>query len=168
MNLKTILSTILVILWMVTIFNFSNQKGAGSGNTSQKVTTIIVNIIDIPKKMTEETKQEVIKKLEPYVRKFAHYTLYTIGGFLIINCTYAFKIMEKKSVYLSGIIGILYAVSDELHQLFINGRSGKIEDVIIDTIGIFTGIVIYIFIRKVVEIIKAKSKPSKGGEKVDC
>ena len=33
----------------------------------------------------------------------------------------------------SILIGALYAVSDEIHQLFIVGRSCEIRDVIIDT-----------------------------------
>lgn len=46
----------------------------------------------------------------------------------------------------------LYAVSDEIHQLFVFGRSGNIPDVIIDTLGI---IGFYLFL---------KYKNKRGGE----
>ena len=41
------------------------------------------------------------------------------------------------------IIIILYSCSDEIHQLFIPGRSGEIRDVLIDTLGGFNGSIFY-------------------------
>ncbi len=38
---------------------------------------------------------------------------------------------------------ILYAVSDEVHQLFVPGRGGQLTDVIIDTAGAGAGLGIY-------------------------
>ena len=44
---------------------------------------------------------------------------------------------------------ILYACTDEIHQLFIQGRAGQLKDVLIDTIGSLTGIYIYKVVKKV-------------------
>ena len=63
----------------------------------------------------------------------------------------------------SACIGIIYAITDEIHQLFIVGRSGSIIDVLIDSIGIFTGISIFLFINKIVIYIRNWAK-LKGGE----
>lgn len=46
----------------------------------------------------------------------------------------------KGSIYGSIILGVIYAVSDELHQLFVPGRAGRITDVMIDSLGLMTGI----------------------------
>ena len=35
---------------------------------------------------------------------------------------------------------MVYASSDEIHQIFVSGRSGNIKDVIIDTCGSYLGI----------------------------
>lgn len=153
MNIRKILSTILVILWMLTIFYFSHQQGTGSSSTSKKVSMVIVNIIDIKNEMLEEQKEEIVRIIEPIIRKIAHYTLYMLGGILIINSINAYINEDRKMVIYSSIIGVIYAISDELHQLLVNGRSGKVQDVIIDSIGIFTGIAIYLLIKKIIESI---------------
>lgn len=162
MNIRKLLSTILVIIWMITIYYFSNQQGTGSSNTSKKVASVIVNICDIKKEMTEQQKEEVIVVIEPIIRKLAHYTIYMVGGLLLVNCAYAYMSDEKRVILFSSIIGVIYAASDEIHQLFVDGRSGKILDVAIDSIGIFTGIAVYMVIRKMVEYIVDR-KRIKGG-----
>jgi len=40
-------------------------------------------------------------------------------------------------------IAYLYAVSDEIHQYFIPGRTGRFRDTLIDLIGILIGIFIF-------------------------
>lgn len=43
---------------------------------------------------------------------------------------------------ISTLFCIIYALSDEIHQLFVFGRSGELKDVLIDTIGSFLGIIL--------------------------
>ena len=61
---------------------------------------------------------------------------------------------------ITQVFGTLYAISDEIHQTFIPGRSGEIRDVIIDSLGIFTGLLICIVFLKLVHkfIDKLKQK----------
>lgn len=158
MNIRKILSIILVILWMFTIFYFSHQQGTESSNTSKKVSIAIVNVLDIKNEMPKEQKEEMAKTIEPIIRKLSHYTLYMLGGILIINCMNAYIKKDTRIVIYSTIIGVLYAISDEIHQLFVSGRSGKIQDVIIDSVGIFTGIAVYLFVKKIIEIMIDKRK----------
>lgn len=54
----------------------------------------------------------------------------------------------KDILKLSILICMLYACSDEIHQLFVSGRSGKVLDVCIDTFGSLMGIFIYNKLRK--------------------
>lgn len=163
MCIKKIIFTIFVCTWMLTVFFFSHQQGTSSSNTSKNVSTIIINILDIKKEMLEDKKTEIVQIIEPIIRKLAHYTLYMIGGILIINCIDAYIKEDKKNIIYSLFIGILYSISDELHQLFINGRSGKILDVIIDSVGVFTGILIYWLVKKKIENIVNRKK-YKGSE----
>lgn len=159
MNLKKIMAIILVIIWMITVFGFSNDKGEKSSSKSRKVATQIVQIIDIKDNLQDEDKKTLVQKIEPIIRKLAHYSIYTLGGFLIINCIYIFIDIEKRAIVCSLILGIIYASTDEIHQLFTAGRSGKITDVIIDSLGILTGIAIYLLVRKIIEkLIKRTSK----------
>ena len=63
---------------------------------------------------------------------------------LAILFFYAF--LRKKQTI---IIAYLYALSDEIHQTFIAGRSGRLRDTFIDLIGILLGLVILRQLRKI-------------------
>jgi len=67
------------------------------------------------------------------LRKIAHILEYAILTFLLLRAS-GFK--NSKSIVLAAIIAFLYALSDEYHQTFVLGRRGRVEDVIIDSIGI--------------------------------
>lgn len=141
------------------MFWFSNQQGIGSSSTSKKVSEIIVNIIDINKQYSDTQKEEIIEVIEPIIRKLAHYTFYAIGGILIANCVYQFCSEEKRVITTSAIIGIVYATSDEIHQLMVPGRSGNVKDVIIDSIGILTGIALFLLLKEIItRLLIAKNK----------
>lgn len=146
MNMKKIVSIIFVLAWMSIVFCFSNQQGESSSNTSSNISKIIIRIIDIQNKYTDLEKEKLIEIVEPVIRKLAHYTLYAMGGIIIANCVYQFCNKEKILIGISTCMGILYAISDELHQLMIAGRSGNIHDVIIDSFGIVTGIMVFLLI----------------------
>lgn len=51
------------------------------------------------------------------------------------------KIMKKR-MFISIIIGFLYAISDEIHQSFIPNRSARAIDVFLDTLGATNGVLI--------------------------
>lgn len=162
MNVKKIASFILVLLWMVMIFYFSSQQGEGSGNTSKKVCEIIVDIIDIRDKYTEVEKDELVKTIEPVIRKIAHYTIYAIGGILISNCVCQYTNKEKVLIGISTMAGVLYAISDEIHQLMVSGRSGNIKDVIIDSLGVITGIIFFLLLKEMKTKLFSKKNTSRG------
>lgn len=75
-------------------------------------------------------------------RKFAHLTEYFILCFLFYrglrNTT---KISLGQSLILSLILTILYALTDEYHQTFVSGRTGKALDIGIDSLGAFLGLI---------------------------
>ena len=49
-------------------------------------------------------------------------------------------------IVLPWVIGTLYAVSDEIHQLFVPGRSCELRDVFIDSLGVLTALIILFII----------------------
>ena len=136
-----IIKAILIVIWMIVIFNFSNQGGTESSGTSSKVTKIVLDIVTKDK---EEPNKQTMEKVEKVIRKGAHYTIYTIGGFLIMNYTYSIEKTKKQKILESLLFGSFYAVIDEIHQYFVPGRSARLFDVGIDTLGVLTGILIYL------------------------
>ena len=47
----------------------------------------------------------------------------------------------------AAVSAVLYACSDEFHQLFVAGRAGRINDVLIDSAGAVLGLALFLFIR---------------------
>lgn len=148
-----IISIILILIWMVTVFCFSSEQGHKSESTSRKVTEKVVEAIS---DKTAKEKENLIEKVDKVIRKMAHYTIYTIGGIVIINYAYTTDKNKKQKILYSIAFGASYAVTDEIHQFFVEGRSARIFDVGIDTLGVITGIAIYLVIRKIFEIAHSK------------
>lgn len=148
-----IFKIILVVIWMMIVFMFSNEDGTKSSDTSRKVTVTVVQTFS---DKTEEENEPIIQRVDKVIRKLAHYSIYTIGGILIINYVYTINKNNKEKVLYSIAFGAGYAITDEIHQFFVSERSARIFDVGIDTLGVITGIAIYLVIRKLVETAKNK------------
>lgn len=140
MKLNKIIYGILVVIWMITVFMFSHQQSEESSATSGNTIRFIINNIPIVKNYTNEQKEQIIEIMQPIVRKLAHFTIYTIGGILIALFINEFNITDNKKIIFSCLSGCIYSISDEIHQLFVPGRAGMIQDVIIDTLGVILGV----------------------------
>ena len=84
------------------------------------------------KKTSESQNPDKVKKLLDKTLCFSHLSLSQGSG---------------KFIY-SLLICILYACSDEIHQLLVPGRSGEIRDIIIDGSGSSIMILMYYFYLK--------------------
>lgn len=71
--------------------------------------------------------------LDLVLRKLAHASVYAL---LTLAWAWALRPVTRLSVPLAASIALLYAVSDEYHQTFVDGRSGTATDVLIDAIGV--------------------------------
>lgn len=63
--------------------------------------------------------------------------------FLTISIKKSDSKLIKKQIFIILSISIIYAVLDEIHQIFVPGRFPSIGDIIIDTLGIITAIIIF-------------------------
>ena len=161
--MKKIISWILVVAWMIFIFVLSNMNSMDSGNKSQTivkktvdVTTTVGSNAGIVEKPSEEKIEKISPDLNPIFRKFSHAFVYLILAILVAN---ALNISKAKKVFVFTIlICILYAASDEIHQLYIPGRSGEVRDVMIDTFGALIG---YSFYKLMFMLFNKKRKYTK-------
>ncbi|HOJ11795.1 MAG TPA: VanZ family protein [Clostridiales bacterium] len=137
-----LLSWMAVILWMSLIFYLSHQPAAKSSELSTSITEVIIDTIETVAPQVKIEKGD----LHYIVRKNAHFFYYLVLGILVVNALRRSGIYGYKSILLALLICILYAVSDEAHQIFIPGRSGEIRDVIIDSTGSNVGIFGYLVV----------------------
>lgn len=149
-----IITGILMIGIMILIFSFSMQNG----EESQGVSGRIVGLIQ--EKLLKPIGIEILDDdLSFVVRKLAHFSIYTALGMSTIGLLLTFKQLEQKKPYLFAIlIGSMYAISDEIHQLFSDGRSGQVTDVILDSCGVIVGTGIIYLIYRLVKKKKIKDK----------
>ena len=126
-----IVFTILLLSTFVIIFMFSSQNGDESSSLSQG---FIYNIL---KNFTNNTVviENIIIKIEPLIRKIAHFSIYALVGVWSTCLMETFDVKEKQKIVTCILIGFLYSCTDEIHQLFISERSGSILDVLLDTFG---------------------------------
>ena len=126
------ITLILLILLMITIFYLSAQPADESTITSGRFCRMAARLLFRDFSSMEKSTQEAITLgLTHIVRKAAHFTEYTVMGFL----WYLLLRRKRRNILLSISVTAFYAASDELHQKFVAGRSGQISDVLLDTCG---------------------------------
>ena len=156
---KNVLRGILIVLLLCTfyiIFGFSSQDGEKSGGISKRITDFILEKSSKYNSLEISEQEQVNKRTERVIRKIAHFSIYTLVGFLVMALLSTYEnIKRKNQIYISTMLGISYAISDEIHQSFTPGRGPKITDVFIDSLGVFFGIIVILLI---VEIINIKNK----------
>ena len=142
--MKKLIKLTFIILWMAMIFFFSNQKADDSSKLSDGIIVKVANIF-VDKDLSTNKKEAILEKYTTIVRKIAHFGIYLILGILVINFLCEYNI--KHIILISMLICLLYSITDEVHQLFIEGRSGEVRDVLIDSAGSLVGIYSYYIFR---------------------
>ncbi len=153
-TLKVTLSMSLTLAIMVLIFCFSAQSGGESGSLSDSIARMLASVfVEGFDSMTGEQQTQIIAQMSWPIRKTAHASEYAcLAISLVITCwqLHAWRCDKKvalsplgRRVTLVGIaafiIAVLYACSDEIHQLFIDGRAGQVADVLVDASGALVG-----------------------------
>lgn len=144
MNLSKILSWTAVVLWMALIFNLSSQVAEQSAQLSIEIAEVIVRTVE---KVAPNVNFD-IGSFDYVLRKNVHFFAYLILGMLVINTLRRSGFYRYKSILLVLLICFLYAISDEIHQFFVPGRGGQVKDVIIDSVGVSVGTLVYLLVFK--------------------
>ena len=137
---------ILTVLCMAAIFYFSSQPAVQSSGQSSAVTLLLQRLFH-----TEAITNHM-------VRKTAHFIEFAGLGFLT---TYSVYLSFNKR-YLGVIIASLYAATDEIHQIFVVGRSCQLTDWMLDTVGIITGALIFSAVFCIIQRINKHKNQTKG------
>ena len=138
-----ILNIALVLLSMLTIFLFSSENSTESSKTSKTVAREIVDIVVKDKSLTDLQRNKIADDNMKVVRKVAHFLEFFILGFLLVNLLKDYSKVTWLVVITCLSFACFYACTDELHQLFVSGRSGQVMDVGVDTLGSTLGIMTY-------------------------
>lgn len=147
-KLQKFLAWLALLVWMGVIFYFSHQSGDASMQLSDgfldSFESLFQNFLDY-------------HTLSYIVRKIAHFTEYFILGLLIYHLVKQYRVISKTEIIWMILFCVIYAMSDEFHQVFIGGRSPKVFDVIIDSLGSSLSILILQLLQKRKIISKIES-----------
>jgi VanZ family protein len=83
-------------------------------------------------------RRHTIDEIHATIRKAAHFTEYAVFGWLIARALRDARGWQLHHALLAVALAGTYAVSDELHQRFVPGRTAAFGDVLIDTLGAAT------------------------------
>ncbi len=133
--IKKILLWCALISCMSLIFYFSSQEATVSKGTSSRFIKTIVKIIDFNDKLSEEEIDGICESLSVFIRKTAHFSIYALLILIFALLLSQYKVYGMRQFLFALLFCFLYACSDEIHQLFVPGRSGEIKDVLLDTLG---------------------------------
>ncbi|WP_295071432.1 VanZ family protein [Ruminococcus sp.] len=147
---------VLTLAVMILIFIFSAQDADESSKTSSRFTKYAVRIFYSDyDSQSPEIQKEMWDKTSFMIRKTAHFSIYTLLGFCASFAVGKRKLFTLKSL---GVIlfGFTYAASDEFHQKFVKGRSCEFRDMMIDTGGVTTGMLISLIVMGIIALILRK------------
>lgn len=161
MKLKNIIIIILIVVWGIVIFYASSRTSNESNGKSreliykgcQKVISI-TNKLKITNVNLNDKKyfNNLVNKLNKPLRKCAHATVYFILSILIMIGLRSFNVEIRKAIIITIVSCFLYSLTDEFHQLFVDGRSSLFSDCLIDTLGATLGV----FLTKIFLLIVEK------------
>lgn len=126
------------------IFSLSSQNADESSETSGSLIASLAEIFypDFDG-LTGEEQEQVIESFQFIARKTAHFSIYGVLGFLSFLTFVSYRrLLLILRLSLSAAVCLAYAISDEIHQLFVAGRSCELRDICIDFCGALLAITV--------------------------
>jgi len=127
---------VITLLIIIGIFILSNQPASKSSQLSM---TIATHSLPYVEKWTGQDMS--LAQWNHTLRKIAHFSLYFFLASIIMVLCRVQGLSWRKALFISLPAAVTYAIIDETHQWFVDGRGASIRDVAIDSAGAMLGIV---------------------------
>jgi VanZ family protein len=138
---------VLVLLNMVMIFCFSAAGKEESGDMSSGFARIVMRLL-YPgfDEISYMGQQNMLQGIHKLVRKAAHFCEFGLLGLLSTGLMlFVSRYLKRLRTWLTWVaptvFTLLYAISDEVHQIF-SDRGSRATDVLIDFAGALCGILL--------------------------
>ena len=131
-----------VLVCMVIIFCLSAQTADDSAELSGSFILTLLEWFGL------ELEQEII-------RTIAHCLEFMGVSFLIFNATYA-TWATKLTPVIAFVGTVFYAITDEIHQIFVPGRAFQLTDILVDSTGALIGVIATLILLKIILYIKER------------
>lgn len=159
-----IIAILTTLIWMIVIFRFSMD----TGSTSHELSNICVKIFN--KAVYSFTGKDLVISITPehyamielFFRKLAHMSIYFILSINVMIVLFTFNMRMSLRMFTSTLFCFIYALTDEFHQMFVDGRGASFFDCLIDTSGALLGIIASLILYCVLYTIMIKYQKHKG------
>ena len=160
------LAGVLAIVWMCVIFAFSAQTKEESSAVSESFSYRVVSSTNFffHLDMDDARVKEIADAIEGFVRKAAHMTEYGILSVLLYIWIGQWPMSFLRRWGTAFGAATFYAATDEIHQLFVAGRSGRFTDVCIDGLGAGLGIFVFVLLVRIVRLVQAAKERKQEKE----
>jgi VanZ family protein len=138
------LSFVPAIVMMCVIFMFSAQDADESSQLSYEVGVAVLSYANdaFDRGWSSKYIEHLSEVGQHYIRKTAHFTEYFLLAVSVAFPLYVYGVRGISLMFFAGLFCVGFACLDEYHQSFVAGRSPQRRDVLIDSAGIFLGIII--------------------------
>lgn len=162
---RSTVAGLLAIIWMCIIFAFSAQIKEESSEVSIAFSYRMVSSAGtfFRLHLDEEALRRISDAIEGGVRKAAHMTEYAVLAVLLCVWLEKWQFTVFKRGFLGICLAALYAVSDEVHQLFVPGRAGTFRDVMIDSMGAVLGVLVFMGVKQCISFLYSRRRYKKTG-----
>lgn len=143
---------LLTLIVMIIIFFLSQQDGNNSSETSFRFANTMIGRLAI------QLAQTFLPMFEPIdvIRETAH--AFEFFVLAIFSYSMFFNYGLKRLLIINVILGAIYALSDEIHQIFIPYRTFQLFDILMDSLGVLVGSLIMLFIYRCKDNSSRKNK----------
>lgn len=143
-------SWLLVAVCMGIIFYLSAQNGEESSELSGSFVTAILEYLKISVD-------------EGLLRSFAHMLEFTGLAVLLFNAVYSTRNLKiTPAIAFAGTAA--YAITDEIHQIFVPGRAFQLTDILVDSTGALIGAAAAFVILKIILLIKKRGNKNGSSQ----
>ena len=138
------LSFVPAVVMMCMIFMFSAQDADESSQLSYEVGVAVLSYANdaFDRGWSSGYIEHLSEVGQHYIRKTAHFTEYFLLAVSVAFPLYVYGVRGISLMFFAGLFCVGFACLDEYHQSFVAGRSPQRMDVLIDSTGIFIGIII--------------------------
>ena len=84
----------------------------------------------------------------PFLATIYHFIIFFLFNFFVLVSIKGNQKLKISHILIAISVSIIYSISDEIHQIFVPFRDSSIRDILTNSVGIFSSILIYFYINQ--------------------
>ncbi len=146
--IKKVMLIMMIVYYYFIIASFSAQPAVVSSSSSEGITGLIYDKLIAFFDRGYIGKENFVEAFEHIIRKCAHFGNFFIISLFLTSYVLCYRRKTITTLTVAFSVSFSFAFFDEIHQLFVAGRSCQLSDMLLDSSGAMLGILLFLFIRR--------------------